>query len=64
LTKNGKLEALRKALGIGTQDEAARSVGVSLRTWSAWERGERPAPQAVIDLLEMRARETAHRGNA
>jgi SOS-response transcriptional repressor LexA len=51
------MKGLREAAGLSSQADAATEMGVGLRTWSAWERGEREPPAAVIKLLRRMARE-------
>lgn len=33
------LKAARKAAGYGSQEAAARAMGVAMHTWARWERG-------------------------
>ena len=45
------LTAWRVTLGL-TQAEAAARIGVALRTYSAWERGEREPSALALKLIE------------
>lgn len=47
---SARLRARRKALGI-TQDDAARRVGVKLRTWQRWEKGDTRASLTLLPDL-------------
>jgi DNA-binding transcriptional regulator YiaG len=43
-----QIRAIRVSQGL-SQSEAARRVGVSRRSWAAWESGEKPpSPRSVI----------------
>lgn len=46
---NSELRARRQAAGL-TLERSAELLGVSLRTFQAWEAGERPMPYAARTL--------------
>lgn len=45
-----ELKAYRVALGV-SQDTLAQRIGVTPNGYRAWERGRRPVPQPVVNLL-------------
>lgn len=49
-----QLRALRMAAGLSVA-EAAAWVGVTVRTWRAWERAQRPTPAACRHLMAVLA---------
>lgn len=55
------LQALRRLLFFSVEEAAALIGGVSPRSWQYWERGERPIPADVIEVMH---RLTAWRGSA
>lgn len=64
------LKKLREDAGYTSQEAAARRVGVTVRAWGRWERGEvreggepAHAPKSVIDLLRLEAAARANTNN-
>lgn len=51
-----QFRAARLALGLSSQDAAARFLGVSLRTAHNYENDSRPIPTATAKLLRLMCR--------
>lgn len=51
---HNELRRLRRRLGW-TQDEAAKKIKVSLRTWARWEAGTSTISEAVAFFMRTRA---------
>lgn len=51
------IRAARKAAGL-TQAQAAELVSVALSTWRKWEAGTHRMPQAMLEMFQIKTRQS------
>jgi DNA-binding transcriptional regulator YiaG len=64
MTEENEIKALRQRLGIASQEELARLLGISVSTVQKWEQGTRTPGNLARQAIQRLERRAERRGNA